>query len=158
DVAVIDRQLAAPINAFRAEFDLPKVGRLSDSWWYSPQLILGLFPPWFAPPQPDWPSQVLLTGFPLFDEPGLEPPPSAVMDFLATGEPPIVFYPGSPVMHGRALAMSQGRTFFQEALEACKILKRRGLFVTDCPKQLPRDLPREVRHFNDIPFSQVLPR
>jgi rhamnosyltransferase subunit B len=44
-----------------------------------------MFPEWYAPPQPDWPPQTVLTGFPLFDERGLGPIPAEVSDFLAEG-------------------------------------------------------------------------
>ena len=32
------------------------------TWWNSPQLVLALFPEWFAPPQADWPAQTRKTG------------------------------------------------------------------------------------------------
>ena len=68
DRFLIDRLLAPDTNAFRAELGLPPVRRLFDRWFHSPQLIIGLFPEWFAPPPPDWPPNVRLTGFPLWDE------------------------------------------------------------------------------------------
>ena len=64
---LVDRAIAAPLNAFRSQFHLPPVRRVLRDWWLSPQLVIGLFPDWFAPPQPDWPPQSLLSGFPLYD-------------------------------------------------------------------------------------------
>ena len=66
DRFLLDPVLAPETNAFRGELGLPPVRRLWDRWFQSPQLILGLFPEWFAPPQPDWPPNVHMTGFPLW--------------------------------------------------------------------------------------------
>jgi UDP:flavonoid glycosyltransferase YjiC (YdhE family) len=150
DALVLDRIVAPGVNAFRAEVGLPPVRRLLDHWWHSPRCVIGLFPAWFAPPQPDWPAQLRLTGFPLFDERGVQPVPNTVEAFLAEGEPPIVFTPGT--------AMRQGQAFFRAAVRACQLLGRRGLLLTRFREQIPAELPPGVRHFNFVPFSQVLPR
>jgi UDP:flavonoid glycosyltransferase YjiC (YdhE family) len=133
----------------RAELGLPPVRRLLDEWWHSPERIIALYPPWYASPQPDWPRQLVLTGFPLFDERGLTEAPRPVLDFLDAG-PPIVFTAGSANRHAHA--------FFAEAIEACRLLGRRGLLVTRYADQLPPTLPDGVLHCSYIPFSEVLPR
>jgi UDP:flavonoid glycosyltransferase YjiC (YdhE family) len=150
DRRVIDPVLADETNAFRQEIGLPPVRRLLDRWWHSPQCALGLFPAWFAPPQPDWPSRTCLTGFPLFDERDAAELPDEVKAFLDVGDPPLVFTPGS--------AMRHGQSFFAAAVAACRQLGRRGLLLTRFREQLPADLPAQVRHFDYLPFSQVLPR
>jgi UDP:flavonoid glycosyltransferase YjiC (YdhE family) len=147
---LIDPVVAPQTNAFRAELGLPPVRGFFDRWIHSPQCVLGLFPPWFGPPQPDWPPNVTLTGFPLFDERGLAELPAEVEEFLAAGEPPVVFTPGS--------AMKQGQAFFAAAVEACKRLGRRGMLLTRFAEQVPSPLPEGVRHFAYVPFSQVFPR
>src|SRR5690606_4300015 len=101
--------------------------------WHSPTLAIGLFPDWFAPMQPDWPAQMKLTGFPLFDETGLEPLPESLTNFLDAGDKPIAFTPGS--------AMSHGQAFFAAAAEACRILARRGLLLPRHPENIPAMLP-----------------
>jgi rhamnosyltransferase subunit B len=150
DMLMIDPVIAPATNAVRKELGLPPVHRLLDQWWHSPQLIIGLYPAWFAPPQPDWPKQLVLTGFPLFDERGLTAPPPEVLDFLDHGDAPLVFTAGS--------AMRQGHAFFAAAAETCRLMGRRGLLVTRYPEQLPSSLPEGVRHCSYIPFSQLLPR
>jgi UDP:flavonoid glycosyltransferase YjiC (YdhE family) len=150
DALIIDRILTRGLNAFRAEVGLPPVCDLTGGWWHSPQRVLGLFPDWYAPPQPDWPPQVRLTGFPLYDERELHDLPAELTEFLNGGEPPIVFTPGSAMRHGHA--------FFEAAVEACRLLGRRGLLLTRFPEHLPASLPESVRHFSYVPFSQVLPR
>jgi rhamnosyltransferase subunit B len=150
DNLVVDRALAGPVNGFRAGLGLPPVRRFFGRWYHSPRRVLGLFPPWFAAPQPDWPPQVRLTGFPLYDESGAADVPEEVSRFLDAGEPPVVFTPGS--------AMAHGHDFFAAAVEACRLMGRRGLLLTRFAEQVPPDLPDGVRHFAYVPFSQVLPR
>jgi rhamnosyltransferase subunit B len=146
---IIDPVVAEKTNAFRAELGLPPVRHFLDRWIHSPQCVIGLFPSWFSPPQPDWPPNVTLTSFPLFDERGLAELPQDVERFLAEGEPPVVFTPGS--------AMKQGQAFFAAAIEACQKLGRRGVLLTRFPEQVPSPLPPGVRHFEYVPFSQVFP-
>ena len=52
-----DRALAPALNRFRAELGLAPARHIASRWWHSPQHVIGLFPDWFAAPQPDWPSQ-----------------------------------------------------------------------------------------------------
>jgi rhamnosyltransferase subunit B len=137
------------INEFRRELSLPPIARLTD-YWHSPQFILCLFPDWFAPVQPDWPRPIELTHFPLWDERGISEFPLDLEEFLAAGEPPIAFTPGS--------AMMFGKPFFHAAAEACRRLKRRGLLLSRFTEHLPSDLPEGVRHVAYAPFSQLLPR
>src|SRR5688572_21447187 len=75
DRFMIDPVVAPGLNAFRVEKGLKPVKRVLHDWWHSPDLVVGLFPEWFAAPQPDWPPQTRLTGFPLYDERGVEPLP-----------------------------------------------------------------------------------
>jgi rhamnosyltransferase subunit B len=150
NVLIIDRILTPGLNAFRGEVGLAPVRDLMGGWWHSPLRILGLFPDWYGPPQPDWPPQVRLTGFPLYDEGELRDLPAALAAFLDAGTAPIVFTPGSAMRHGHA--------FFTAAVQACRLLGRRGLLLTRFPEHLPAHLPHEVRHFEYVPFSQVLPR
>jgi len=150
DRLIIDRIIGPELNGLRKELGLAPVRFIMRDWWYSPQLVLGLFPEWFAPPQPDWPANVHLTSFPLWDEPAQSDLPGEVADFLAAGDPPIVFTPGS--------AMAQGKSFFQAAIEACQLLQCRGILLTKYSEQLPRKLPDSVPHFGFVPFSRLLPR
>ncbi len=150
DRFIIDPPLLDGLNRFRGELGLAAVKRVFKDWVHSPQLVLGLFPDWFSPPQPDWPPNVVLPGFPLWDEGDLRTPPAEVDQFLSAGEPPVVFTAGT--------AMVQAARFFQVSAEVCRTSGRRGLLLTQFPEQLPRELPEGVRHFDYVPFSAVLPR
>jgi rhamnosyltransferase subunit B len=149
DRFLIDPLLADETNSLRLELGLLPVHRLFNGWVHSPQLIIGLFPDWFAPPAPDWPSNVVLTGFPLWDEGSLRKPSPGLAEFLAAGPPPIVFTAGS--------AMVQAGHFFQVSAEVCRISGRRALFLTQYPGQLPTPLPKGSCHYDYVPFSAVLP-
>ena len=145
-----DRVFAPVVNDLRRAHDLAPVRHVTSQWWHSPQQVIGLFPRWLAPPQPDWPAHTEVTGFPLFDADsgtGLE---SEVERFLDSGTPPIVFVPGS--------GNRQARRFFQAAVEACQRLGRRGLFLTRYADHLPAALPDGVRRFDYVPLGRVLPR
>ena len=150
DTLVIERLMRGPLNDFRASIGLLPVKGVLAGWHNSPQCVLGLFPSWFAPPQPDWPKQTALAGFPLYDERGVSPLGDELLAFLDSGTPPIVFTPGSAMLHGR--------DFFQAAAEACLLLDRRGILLTRFGEQVPAALPAGVRHFSYAPFSQLLPR
>ncbi len=151
DRCFIDRLLEPELNAFRSELGLLNIHRPLQSWYLSPQLVLGLFPDWFAPQQPDWPEATSLVGFPLWDQQAAKVPLSnSAKQFFDEGEAPLVFAPGS--------AMTQGKAFFESAIEACRRMRRRGMLMTKYPDQLPSQLPAGVRHFQFEPFSLLLPR
>jgi rhamnosyltransferase subunit B len=146
---IFDPVVAPPLNAFRAKLGLPAIRRVFDKWIHSPDLVLGLFPGWFASPQPDWPAHTHLVGFPV-GEPvnggGLDADLEA---FLRAGSPPVVFTTGT--------SMVFGRTFFEASVEASRTSGRRALLVTRYPEQLP-SLPDHVRHVAFAPFDQLLRR
>lgn len=147
---VVDPLATAELNALRADLGLPPVKRVLDRWWHSPDLVLGMWPDWYARPQADWPAQLHRVGFPLFDEQGQHALPPAVERFLAEGDPPLAFTAGSAMVHGQ--------NFFAAAVEACQRLGRRGLLLTRFHEQLPRSLPASVMHVRYAPFSELLPR
>lgn len=150
DRLVIDPLLGPQTNAFRSELGLPPVRRFFNEWWYSPERIIGFFPDWFAPPPPDWPAQLALTGFPLYDEDDVCDRSPELEAFLRAGEPPIAFTPGS--------AMRHGKEFFGASVDACTRLGRRGVLVSPFRDQIPAELPASVCAIDFVPFSRLFPR
>jgi rhamnosyltransferase subunit B len=150
DRLAIDPLIAPALNAYRATLGLAPVKRVFRDWIHSPDCVIGLFPEWFAPRRWDWPAQVRLTGFPLYDA-ALHSPLSEDLDaFLDAGSAPVLFAPGT--------ANAAAGKFFEISLKACETAGRRALFVTRFRSQMPRTLPHWARHFDYLPFSAVLPR
>lgn len=147
---LVDRRLAPPINALRAEHGRGPERRLMKHWWNSPQRVLGMFPDWYNPPQPDWPANVLLPGFPL-------PPASGtcdtgdpiVEDFLATGPAPIVFSQSS---------ISTDQDYCRQSIAIARRLERRAILLTPNHDLAASDLPPTVRAFRHVPLEHLLPR
>jgi UDP:flavonoid glycosyltransferase YjiC (YdhE family) len=109
-----------------------------------------MFPEWFAAAQPDWPSGLQLTGFPLYDHGQGAPLPSDVETFLQAGDPPVAFTAGT--------ANASSHAFFETSARACELAGRRGLLITQDARQLPATLPQGVAHFSYVPFKALLPR
>ncbi|MDO9300330.1 MAG: glycosyltransferase [Anaerolineales bacterium] len=151
DVLVLDKLFAPNINRLRQRLSLPAINKIFGNWMHSPQKNLGLFPEWFAHPQPDWPPQTQLTGFIYHDnQDGDEELPKELETFLSAGSAPIIFTAGT--------AMKHGSQFFLDCIEACQRLGRRGILLTQHPEQLPAQLPQGIQHFAYLPFSRILPR
>lgn len=131
-----------------AAHDVTPPQSLWREWWDSPDGVLALFPEWFAKPQPDWPKNLLQWTFPLEDlarEQELKP---ELQTFLANGERPVVFTPGS--------ANVQARKFFAVATEAVRQVGCRAVFVTREPSQVPANLPHSIFTVDYAPFSSLL--
>jgi UDP:flavonoid glycosyltransferase YjiC (YdhE family) len=137
------------LNELRRAHGLPPVRRLF-RWWHSPQLVLGMFPAWYGPPQADWAPQIRLTGFPRFDG-GTEPRPLSeeLLDWCRSGKPVVAFTFGTAMAHAAAQ--------FRAAVEACELLGLRGLLVAKHTAQIPSPLPPTVRHVSYAPFNALFP-
>ncbi len=140
--------LGGALNGLRAELGLEPVRRVF-RWWVSPDLAIGLFPGWYAPPQPDWPAQLRVAGFPMFEGLAGGPPVAEALSFCRAGDPPVVFTFGTGMMHAADL--------FRESAEACLAAGVRGVLLTRQPDQLPDALPDSIRHFEYVPLRQLLP-
>ena len=139
--------VARSLNRVRAGLGLPPVRRVF-RWWLSPDLVIGLFPGWYAAPQPDWPPQLRLAGFGRFDG-GRGGLPEDVRTFCEEGSPPIAFTLGTGMAHAAG--------FFRTAVAACATLGARSLLLTKYPDVIPARLPPGVRHCVFAPFRQLLP-
>jgi len=134
------------LTRLRRSLHLPPVRRLF-RWWHSPDRIIGLFPEWYGPPQPDWPSQLRLAGFPKAGHASPAALPPATQEFLKAGAPPIVFTLGTGMKHAAS--------HFAEGLEACRRLGQRMLIVTSHAEQVPRPLPDWAHHCPFAPFHRL---
>jgi rhamnosyltransferase subunit B len=146
----IDPLIEPALNRIRAGQGLAPVRRVFQEWINSPRLVIGLFPDWFGPRQPDWPAVFQHASFPLWDDPHGSPADPALEGFLARGSAPVIVSPGTANRHAAP--------FFRAVIAALTRLEHRGLFLTGYPEQLPEDLPDTVMVRSYVPFSAVLPR
>ncbi len=150
DTLFVQAILGGELNRLLRELGLAPVRRVFSRWLFASDLVLGLFPEWFGPPQPDWPTATRAVGFPLWDSDAEAQLLGEVREFLDAGSPPIAFSPGS--------ANRNAHAFFEAAVDACDRLGQRGILLTKYDHQLPARLPPTVRHFGFVPLSKLLPR
>ncbi|HXQ81479.1 MAG TPA: glycosyltransferase [Opitutaceae bacterium] len=150
DALYVERRIGPGLNAFRSALGLAPVRGIFSGYIHSPQMVLGLFPEWFAAPQVDWPRNTHLTGFILHDAGGRAEALAEADDFLGAGPPPVLVTPGSA-------AVDRSR-FFLHTVKACQSAGVRAMLVTNHPGQLPGSLPPGIRAFPYVAFSRILPR
>lgn len=153
EAVFLDPLVAPRLDRIRARMALPPVRRVMSRWLHAPDRVIAAWPDWFAPPQPDWPSQVRISGFPMLARPradAWEPALARLEAFLAEGPAPVGITPGS--------AMAHGRLFLRRALAACRTLGRRAVVITPYADQLPSPLPPGCLHLDYLPFEQLVPR
>ena len=120
----------------------------------APDLTVALFPTWFGPTMPDWPKPLISADFALFDAtlrgeiPGEMP--EELQAFLAAGEAPLVFTPGTGNVHAHL--------FFRCAIAATRKLGQRAVLLTKDRSQLPAELPAFTFWQPYVPLASLLPR
>jgi rhamnosyltransferase subunit B len=145
----VTRSWTEPMVELRQELGLPPLkGNFLIDNKYSPHCVLALFSSHFAKAQPDWPQQVTQTGFAYYDASDTTPK-TELQQFLAAGEPPLVFTLGS------AAVMAPGQ-FFAESIAATLQLNRRAILLMGKNPPLP-GLPKNILALDYAPYSQVFP-
>ncbi len=141
---VLNRILLPRINAFRAELGLPAWRHFYREALMSGDAVGLLFPDWFAPPQPGWPTKCVQFGFPI--EPGPPPAlPEALRAWIKNGPAPVVWTHGSANLHTEE--------FFRVACGTSVVLKIRSLLVG---RQAPEGpLPEGVFHWPHVAFESL---
>jgi rhamnosyltransferase subunit B len=149
---ILSKSWAEPIHQLRRELNLPTLtGNPFIDDKYSPYLVLAMFSPAFAKPQPDWAASTVLTGFAFYDgsESGEKLAPE-LQQFLNSGKPPIVFTLGS------AAVLSPGN-FYQESIQAAKLLNHRAILLMG-KNPPPENLSADIIAVSNAPYSQIFPR
>jgi len=151
----VGRSWPRPYYELRRSLGLPPQGNPIFSDKFSPYLVLAAFSSLIGERQKDWPTSTKITGFAyhdsapdLFDRDKIENL-KKMEEFLSDGEAPIVFTLGS------AAIFAPGR-FYEESLEAAKILNRRAVFLMGQNK-LFENLPPTMIAFDYLPFHAILP-
>jgi len=118
---------------------------------YSDLLHLAMFSRALAEPQPDWHQPTVQTGFCFYDgQSDTGTMPAGLEEFLAAGEPPVVFTLGSA-------AVMDPRDFFEESVKAAKLLGRRALLLYSLFNEPPPGLNDNIAGFDYAPYSRVFP-
>jgi rhamnosyltransferase subunit B len=144
---VLDRVCGPALNAVRRDLGLAPARRVLGRWLHSTDGVLCLFPDWFAPAQRDWPTHLLQSGFPLFNDIAAPDDDPALDAFLAAGEPPVVFTAGSTRVDHAAYARA--------VADALRATGARGILLS--PHDAAPDGDRlRVRRF--VPMRTLLPR
>lgn len=146
-----------PVRAFRAERGLPDVGDPLYEGQFSPMGTLALFSRVLALPQPDWPTNATVTGFPFFNR--AIPMPKGLADFVDRvdrvdrGDPPIVFTLGSA-------ASGAPGAFYDESVKAAALLGRRAVFLVSkyAPVLSQSQLPAGMIVVELAPHDALFPR
>jgi len=119
---------------------------------YSDLLHLAMFSKALAVPQPDWWQPTVQTGFCFYDgQQDKGQMPVELEQFLADGEPPIIFTLGS------AAVMVPGN-FFEESVGAAKKLDRRAVIIFGEDNEPPHGLTKDIIGVRYAPFSNVFPK
>lgn len=141
-----------PVYRLRKSLGLPRGAHPLFEGQHSPARVLVLFSPLFGQKEPDYPAQAIHTGFPFYDEAPARPLDPALMAFLESGEPPVVFTLGSS-------AVWVADDFYHVSIDAVRALGRRALLlVGDDPAPLRAQVPHSIGVFDYAPHAQVMPR
>ena len=148
------RKWPEPIYELRRELGLPPgVNPLFDAK-HSPHLVLALFSRALGVEQKDWPPHTLITGFCFYDaDSGNSKLPPQLEEFLAKGEPPVVFTLGS------AAVLAAGKFYEHSARAAIKAGVRAVLLIgTDARNRPAQELPDSICVAEYAPYSAVFNR
>jgi rhamnosyltransferase subunit B len=148
------RAWSEPVRQLRAELGLPPGADPIFEGQHSPDLVLAMFSRLLGAPQPDWPPNTRVTGFPFYDrlDKGVALAPD-LAQYLDAGPPPIVFTLGSS-------AVMDAGDFYQQSATAAAALDRRAVLLVgrDPANRSPESLPPGVAAFDYAPFSEIFPR
>ena len=64
----------------------------------------------------------------------------------------------APILITGGTGMYLGANFYKVGAEACRLLHRRGILVTQHQEQVPNELPDSVRRFTYLPFGKLMAR
>lgn len=145
----VELVLGAGLDRIRTSHGLPPRQDRIDRWQYSPQKVVGLFPQWFATPEPAWPPHTELLDF-LLTPPDASALAPDLVEFLDHGDPPVVFSPGTYTR--------QTRRFFETALDVAETLGQRAILTPVRRDLLPERLPDTVFATDWVEYSTLLPK
>lgn len=146
--ALFAEVLAADVNRLRDEIGLPPVADWN-AWLSYPGRHPGIWPDWFAPPDPAWAAEVVPVGFVLDNEGETEDLPREIRSAVDAGERPILITGGTGTFTGAG--------FYEASVNACRQLSRRAILVTPHDQLIPSRLPESIRRYTHLPLGKLMP-
>jgi UDP:flavonoid glycosyltransferase YjiC (YdhE family) len=144
------RRWVEPVERLRTELKLPRGRHPMLEGQFSPHGTLALFSRVLAEPQPDWPPHTVVTGTMFWNEKTpLEP---RLAEFLAAGEPPVVFTLGTSAV-GAA-----GRFYHESAVAVAKLGVRAVMLTGGFEQNRPDELSPNVLLVDRAPHELLFPR
>ncbi|HEY3515998.1 MAG TPA: glycosyltransferase [Gammaproteobacteria bacterium] len=144
------RRWVQPVDSLRAELGLEPAPHPMIEGQFSRHGTLALFSRVLAEPQRDWPPNVTVTGTVFYNGP--EPLDARLEDFLAAGEPPVVFTLGTSAV-GAA-----GRFYHESAAAAAKLGVRAVMLTGGFAQNRPDNVPPNVLLVDRAPHQLLFPR
>jgi UDP:flavonoid glycosyltransferase YjiC (YdhE family) len=150
----VTRKWPEPIYELRRELGLPMGANPIFDAKNSPNLVLALFSRTLGVEQKDWPANTLIAGFCFYDsDAGNAALPPHLEEFVAAGEPPVVFTLGS------AAVLAAGDFYEQSALAAMRLGVRAVLLIGNDPRNRPKTpLPDSICVAEYAPYSALFSR
>lgn len=145
-----------PLNIIRRQHNLKPMSESTFKWINKTDLLIGLFPKWFANPPSDWDSGLQMTDFPLYDSGNSHPMTEDLQQFLQLSQSKLGDQ--KPVVFSAGTATSDAYDFFVESVKACQLLGLSAILVSHIPEQIPDKLPDNIIATSYAPFSQLLPK
>ena len=144
------RRWMEPVHTLRAELGLPRGAHPLFEGQFSPTLTLALFSRVLGSPQPDWPPNVVTTGFVFYNGP--DPMQPDLEEFLSAGPPPVVFTLGTS-------AVGAAGSFYEESVKAVARLGVRAVLLTGGfePNRPKGPLSRDVMVIDRASHQLLLP-
>ncbi|MGA9718543.1 MAG: glycosyltransferase [Acidobacteriaceae bacterium] len=149
----VTRDWAEPVYRLRSELGLDPGENVIFDAKHAPGLVLAMFSPLLGEPQPDWPANTEITGFVFYDgDAGRQELPEEMEQFLADGEPPVVFTLGS------AAVLDAGSFYEESARAALEAGVRAVLLVGTDPRNMPETQSPSMCVARYAPYSKLFPR
>lgn len=115
----------------------------------SADLLIALFPSWYAMPPRDWPPNIRYTNFPLYDTPS-DRNKEKIENFIRDFGSPVVFTLGS--------GYNGESSFFSDAITACQSLGCPGILVSRNIKRFVDTIPDNILPIEYVDFVFLLAR
>ncbi|QQE13821.1 glycosyltransferase [Planctomycetota bacterium] len=148
---MLDFLVKSKIREWQKEHEIKPVKRgVFGDWIHSPDLVLGMFPNWFARKMEEWPEVSEVVGFPNWEWHESDDLSAELKKFLdGRKKKPVLITPGT--------ANVFGGQFIEKSVETCRALGLRVLVATGYKEQVCELRDGEI-WANYAPFEKVIPK